>query len=94
MTSRQYDAIDEKAAAEIKRLHKEHPKLGHGGLIKALRQANIEVDPNELKLFMRLNNIKPVHEWRPWRWHGAPAWLVRFAGAVNDSTDDVGRKQL
>jgi hypothetical protein len=45
VTSRQFDAIDEKVAAEIKRLHKRHPKLGHDGLIDALRQQEIHVDP-------------------------------------------------
>ena len=75
MTSRQYDAIDERVASEIKRLHKRHRKLGHHGLLEALRQADIHVDPKELERFMKQSGIKPQREWRPWRWRGLPAWL-------------------
>jgi len=48
MTTRQYDAIDDRVADEIKRLHKRHPKLGHDGLLHALRQQEIHVDPEQL----------------------------------------------
>jgi hypothetical protein len=70
MTSRQYDTIDERVAAEIKRLHKEHPKLGHNGLLEALRQSDIEVDPEDLERFMKRNRIRAERFWKPWSWSG------------------------
>jgi hypothetical protein len=80
MTSRQYQAIDERAAAEIQRLHKRHPRLGHHGLLEALRQADFDIDPNELKLFMKEHHIKPERPWRPFRLRGLPAWLGGLGG--------------
>jgi hypothetical protein len=76
MTSRQYHAIDENVAAEIKRLHKRHPKLGHDGLIDALRQEGIHVDPHDLKVFMNEHRLKPERFWRGLSWRGAPSWLI------------------
>ena len=80
MTSRQYDAIDEHVSAEIKRLHKRHPKLGHDGLLDALRQQNIHVDPQDLEAYMKHNRIKPERLWRGWALRGAPAWLIGWGG--------------
>jgi hypothetical protein len=77
MTSRQYDAIDERVAAEITRLHKEHPKLGHDGLLDALRQQDIHVDPQELERYMKQNRIKAELYWRPWKWVGLRgSWMA------------------
>jgi hypothetical protein len=84
MTSRQYHAIDEKVAAEIKRLHKRHPKLGHEGLLDALRQQDIHVDPQELEVYMKRNRIKAERFWRGLSWRGAPSWLVWW-GAQNSA---------
>ncbi len=74
MTSRQYNAIDDRVAAEIKRLHKRHPKLGHHGLLEALQQAGMHVDPEELESFMRQNRIRAERSWQPWKWIGLPIW--------------------
>jgi hypothetical protein len=71
MTSRrQYDAIDDRVAAEIKRLHKRHPKLGHAGLLDALEQQEVHVDPEELERFMKQNRIRAERSWQPWKWSG------------------------
>lgn len=75
MTSRQFDAIDERVAEEIRRLHKRHPKLGDHGLLEALKESDIHVDPEELERFMNEHRIKAEKPWRPWRWRGAPSWL-------------------
>lgn len=74
MTSRQYDAIDERVAEEIRRLHKRHARLGHDGLLDALEQADIHVDPQELERFMAEKSIKAERPWQPWRWIGLPNW--------------------
>jgi len=74
MTSRQHDPVDERVAAEIKRLHKRHPKLGHHGLIEALMQADIHVDPEELERFMKDNRLRAERSWQPWKWIGLPIW--------------------
>jgi len=83
MTSRQYDVIDEKVAAEIKRLHKRHPKLGHDGLLDGLRQQEIHVDPQELEAYMKEHRIRPERFWRGLAWRGAPAWLIGWAGGAH-----------
>lgn len=59
MTSRQYDAIDQRVAAEIKRLKKEHPNLGHEGLMEALSQQGIELDEAEFKEYVRKHKLAP-----------------------------------
>ena len=74
MTSRQYDAIDERVATEIKRLHKEHPKLGHEGLLEALGSRDIDVDPEELEHFMKRNALGLSGIGQPWKWSGLPRW--------------------
>jgi len=81
MTSRQYDAIDERVAAEIKRLHTQHPKLGHDGLLDALVQQDIHVDPQELATFMARQGIKADPVWKPWKWSGMPGWW--FPGVIH-----------
>jgi len=70
MTSRQYDAIDERVADEIKRLHKRHPRLGHDGLLDALVQQDIHVDPEEFGRFMKEHRIRAERPWKPWKWAG------------------------
>ncbi len=76
MTSRQYDAMDERVAAEIKRLHKRHPKLGHHGLLEALRQEEIHVDQEELASFLKQNHIEPDRGRRFIRLLPLPKWWV------------------
>ena len=75
MRRHEYDSIDERVAEEIRRLHKRHPRLGHHGLLEALKQADLHVDPEELKRFMKEHRIKADKPWRPWRWRGLPGWL-------------------
>ena len=75
MTSRRYHPIDERVAEEIRRLHKRHPKLGHHGLLEALEQAEVHVDPEELERFMKEHRMKAEKPWRPSRWRGLPSWL-------------------
>jgi hypothetical protein len=75
MTSRQYDAIDERVAAEINRLHKQHPKLGHDGLLDALVQQDIHIDPQELATFMGRQGIRAERSWQPWKLMGLPIWF-------------------
>ena len=80
MTSSQYEVIDERVAAEIQRLHKRHPKLGHHGLLEALRQSDIHIDPHELERFMKEHHIKAERPWRPLRLRGLPTWLGGLGG--------------
>lgn len=75
-----YQTIDEIAAKEIHRLHKRHPALGHNGLLAALRQAGFDIDPTELRRFMKEQRIRPERPWRPLRLRGLPAWLVGLGG--------------
>lgn len=88
MTSRHYDAIDEKVAAEIKRLKKEHPNLGHEGLINALAQQGIELDEAEFKEYVRKHKLAPGVTQQSWGWVAArripflvtihrPPWINR-----------------
>lgn len=80
MTSGQRQAIDQRVAAEIQRLHKRYPKLGHHGLLEALRQSDIHIDRRDLERFMREHHIKAERPWRPWAWRGLPAWLAGLGG--------------
>jgi hypothetical protein len=84
MTSRQYQAIDGRAAAEIRRLHKRHPKLGRHGLPDALRQAELDIDPDELERSVKEQQIEPERPWRPLRFRGLPAWLFGAGGGNDD----------
>jgi hypothetical protein len=80
MTTTPYQVIDEQVAAEIRRLHKRHPKLGHHGLLEALRQADYHIDPREIERFMKEHHIKPERPWRPFTWRGLPAWMAGLGG--------------
>jgi hypothetical protein len=71
-----YGTIDEHAAREIKRLHEVYPKLGHHGLSEALRDAGFDIEPAELKRFMKAEGLRPQRDWRPWRWRGLPSWMI------------------
>ena len=70
-----YHTIDERVAKEITRLHERYPKLGHHGLLQALREADIHVDPGELKRFLKAHGLRAQRSWRPGRWRGLPSWL-------------------
>ena len=83
MSEHRHRSIDAEVAAEIKRLHKRHPKLGHHALLEALKQDGILVDSEELERFMRANGIKAERFWRPLRWLGAPSWLGGSADAAH-----------
>jgi len=74
MTSRQYHAIDEEVAAEIKRLKKEHPSLGHEGLMDALAQQGIDLDEAEFKAYVRKHKLGPGILQRSWGWV-ASRWI-------------------
>jgi hypothetical protein len=65
-----YRTIDERVAKEIRRLHHSYPKLGHHGL-----EAGLQVEPEELKRFMKEEGLRPARDWRPWRWRGLPWWM-------------------
>ena len=75
MTPAGFQSIDGRVADEIRRLHKQYPKLGHHGLAKALHEAGFDVEADELKRFMKEEGLKPQRDWRPWRWRGLPAWM-------------------
>jgi hypothetical protein len=68
MTSRKYDVIDEAVAEEIERLHKEHPNLGHEGLLDVISQQGIEIDEAEMKRFMRHHKLNPEIARQSWGW--------------------------
>ena len=70
-----YRTIDERVAKEIRRLHERYPKLGHHALAEALREADVHVEPGELKRFLKEEGLEPERSWRPWRWGGLPPWL-------------------
>jgi hypothetical protein len=71
MTGHQIRAIDDEIAAEIRRLHKRHPRLGHHGIFELLEQAGTHVDREDLERFMAENHIRAAKPWRLWRWRGA-----------------------
>jgi hypothetical protein len=75
-TKHDYQTIDEHVAKEIKRLHESYPKLGHHGLAEALRGDGFDVEPAELKRFIREEGLRPARDWRPWRWRGLPSWMI------------------
>jgi glutamyl-tRNA reductase len=70
-----YRTIDEVVGEEIKRLHERYPKLGHHGLLEALREAGVHVEPEELKRFLKEHGLQAQPSRRPWRWRGLPSWL-------------------
>ena len=62
--SRRYDTLDERVALLIVRLHKRHPNLGHNGLLHALKDEGVTVDPQDLERFMEKADI----EGETWYW--------------------------
>ena len=62
--SRNYDDFGEAVAELVIDLHERHPKLGHRGLMKALRDEGYEVDPQQLERFMEQADI----EGESWYW--------------------------
>ena len=72
---RTYRTIDERVAKEIRLLHKRYPKLGHHGLADALREAGVDVDPRDLRRFLKEENLQPERSSAPWRSRGLPSWL-------------------
>jgi hypothetical protein len=75
MTSRQHDLIDEKIEAEIKRLKKEHPNLGHEGLMDCLSQQGIHLDEAEFKQYVRKHKLAPGILGHTWGWVAASRWF-------------------
>ncbi|MEO6196568.1 MAG: hypothetical protein ABIP58_00500 [Dehalococcoidia bacterium] len=59
MTKPTYHTIDSRIAEEIRRLHKKHPKLGHEGLLKVLKESDIKVDEAELRMFLDRTRMNP-----------------------------------
>ena len=93
MTSRLYDAIDEKVAVEIKRLRKRHPKLGHEGLMNALAQSGIRVDEAQLKRFLKSRKLEPEAPSRKTWGHigaGYAWWGILADGTPGCGGIDVG----
>lgn len=70
-----YRTIDERVAEQIRRLHGRYPRLGHHGLVEALREAGVHVESAELKRFLKEEGLQAERSWRPWRWRGLPSWL-------------------
>lgn len=62
--SRRYDTLDERVALLIVSLHKRHPNLGRKGLIHALKDEGVNIDPQDLERFMEHANI----EGEGWYW--------------------------
>jgi len=66
MTSHGYSTIDQHVADLIQHLHKRHPNLGHHGLLQALEDEGVEVDPQDLERFMEQEDIEAEHwQFRP-----------------------------
>ncbi|MDO8614185.1 MAG: hypothetical protein Q7T33_00420 [Dehalococcoidia bacterium] len=60
----QHRPIDDRIAREIARLHKRYPKLGHHGILTALEDQGVRVDPAELKRFLKTKRMKPAGEFK------------------------------
>jgi hypothetical protein len=79
-TFRTIDAAEEQAILD---LHKQHPELGRKRLHEALIERGIDVDPFQLKRFLRFHKIgtpPPIGQARPpWGWSHLPhiPWLSR-----------------
>ena len=72
---RTYRTIDERAAKEVRLLHERYPKLGHHALAEALREAGVDVEPRDLRRFLKEEGLQPERSWRPWHRRGLPSWL-------------------
>lgn len=73
---RRYATIDDRVAEKIRELHKRYPKLGHHGLLEALRQSGIRVEAGDMERFLREHKMRPEKPWRPLGWAGIRgSWL-------------------
>ncbi len=70
--SRKYERLDAEVAGRIVELHKRHPNLGHNGLLNALKDEGIDVDPRELEDFMEARDIEGE------RWMHIPNSIRRY----------------
>lgn len=61
--SRKYQYFDEAVAERVVELNKRHPNLGHNGLLNALRDEGIDIDPQDLERFMDAADIEA------WGWY-------------------------
>ena len=57
-TSKRADSVDPETAASIMQLHREHPMLGHRGLLRVLRDQGVNIEQADLKRFLRANGIR------------------------------------
>lgn len=62
--SRRYDTLDERVALLIVNLHRRHPNLGRKGLLHALKDEGVTIDPQDLERFMEHADI----EGEGWYW--------------------------
>ena len=62
--SRRYDTLDERVALLIVSLHRRHPNLGRKGLLHALKDEGVNIDPQDLERFMEQADI----EGEGWYW--------------------------
>lgn len=67
-----YYSITDDIARRIKSLHKQHPNLGHEGLMTVLQQEDIDVDEAELKRFVIRHHMNPGETAKP-----SLAWVAR-----------------
>ena len=75
MSEHSFQPIDEHIANEIASIHKKYPKLGHHGILSALADAGMRVEPKELERFMADNHIEAKKPFKPLKFRGAPGWL-------------------
>ena len=85
--SRRYDTLDERVAGLILRLHRRHPNLGHNGLLHALTDEGVTIDPRDLERFMEQVNI----EGEGWYWkRNNLRGYLKILGFVQDDPLDEG----
>ena len=75
MSKHAYQPIDEHIAGEIASLHKKYPKLGHHGILSALEDDGMRVDPQELERFMAEHHVEAEKPFKRMKFRGAPSWL-------------------
>jgi hypothetical protein len=75
MSRKPYQQIDDAVALRIAAIHDRYPKLGHQGILSALADEDIRIDPRELERFMAERHVKPQAEFKPLKFRGAPTWL-------------------
>jgi len=75
MSKQPCQPINDHIAAEIAAIHKKYPKLGHHGILSALEDGGIRVDPQELERFMAERHVEAEKPFKPMKFRGAPSWL-------------------